>query len=297
MNFLDGLRKQNIFNQDKPFGMPDTDSGNLGEMIRQMGPLASSLKDDDLRRRKELMQFEHSLRNRGRGPMQQPQGVGGMRGGPRQVIGPGAMGPSTMQQRFARDEERGQQEEFKREQSGLDRSSRLEETMAEGKMRSEADMARLTAELNARREIGGADRESRERVSQNELAARIRESQTARDARSAETQAEIASRERIAGMPARTNPNQSPSQQGNQFENRVQQLAIENPAAFALLTKDANGQFTFKPGSDPKQMDWVRNYITGAAKPGQTMKPEPVHGKTITQRNKRTGETRQVPVK
>jgi len=296
MDFLPALRDTGILRK-KPFGMPDTSGGNMGELFRQIGPIASSMEDDEVRRRKDLMQFEHSLRSRGRGQQSQaPQGVGGVRGGPRTVIGPGALGPSAGQQMFRQDAVNKEGQEFKAGQAGLDRNARLTETMEEGKLRSESDMARLMQEINARKEIGAEDRGSRERVAQNELAARIRESQTARDARAAETQAEISSRERIAGMPARPTT-QNASQQGNQFENRVQQLAIENPAAFAILTKDANGQFTFKPGSDPKQQDWVRNYMAGKSKPGEGMKPEPVHGKTITQRNKKTGETRQVPVK
>jgi hypothetical protein len=84
-------------------------------------------------------------------------------------------------------------------------------------------------------------------------------------------------------MPARaTEP--SATQQGNAMENRFQQLAIDNPAAAAILTKDPDtNQIIFKPGSDPKQMEFVRNYLR--QQQGSTQQ------KTITQKNSK-GQTR-----
>ena len=168
---------------------------------------------------------------------------------------------------------------------GQEREGKLAQVMQEGRMREEGDTSRLMAELNARREMGTEERGSRERISQNELASRVAAAEAERAGRATEGGLDRASRERIASMPARQQVT-SPSQQGNQFENRLQQLAIDVPGAAKVLTKDPDtGRMIFKPGTTPEQMEFVKNYLSqrGIKKPDQKPNP-PV--KPMTSRDK-----------
>ena len=59
---FDFLTTASRFN-NRPIGMPDIDSGSISELFRQIVPMVASMKNDDLTRQKELMQFQHSLAN------------------------------------------------------------------------------------------------------------------------------------------------------------------------------------------------------------------------------------------
>jgi len=291
MAFLESLRATNVFPRrpatDRPFGMPDIDSGNVAELFRQIGPLANSMNDENMRRDKEMMEFEHTLKQPRPAPMSMTQRAYGGGQAPMQGSIAGPSSPignfSPMQRMFQARDQQEKEDKFKASQFANERAGKLQQAMAEGSMRNTGEMERLVQEINARKELGTAEMGSRERIAENQLKAKTGETTADRDARVAGSAADRASREKIAGMPARaTEP--SATQQGNAMENRFQQLAIDNPAAAAILTKDPDtNQIIFKPGSDPKQMEFVRNYLR--QQQGSTQQ------KTITQKNSK-GQTR-----
>lgn len=276
MDFLPALRDTGIFNKKRPMGMPDIDNGGLGDMLRELGPLASSMEDDDLRRKKDLLAFEASLRNPG---PQQPSMMNRMMNRPvANTMSPVSVGnaaaPQTSMQRQlqARDDQE-RSNKFKQDMFGQETAGKLTQAMEEGKLRNAGQMEQIMAEMNARKEMGAEERGSRERISQNELAARVNENATERASRASEGAADRTSRENIAKMPARVIA-PSATQQGNAMDNRLQQLVIDNPAAAAILTKDQDtGHIIFKPGSDPKQQEFVRNYLKQGQQQTSTQQP------------------------
>lgn len=277
--------------------MPDIDSGNLGELLRQIGPLASSMEDEDLRRKKDLLQFEHSLRNPpgpGLSISERAHGIttpGGKFQSPNPPAAPAQGGFSPMQRMFQERDEQERKQKFGAEQSGLDRANKLATVMEEAKLRDTGETARLGQTLSARKEEGAAERGSREKISQNELAARsaleqsrLGESAADRAARASMNQADIISREKIAQLPSRTAPDPQ-----DQFAAQVQNFKIQNPDLADKIVFDETSK-SWKlntQGMTPEQLASIQNKLGGRGN-----KP-----KMITQRNKKTGETRQVPVK
>lgn len=155
-----GLRAANVF---RPIGMPDIDNSSIAELLSSVIPAVNSMKNDDLFRQKELMQFQHSLAN------QRP---------PEMVLptrGPNAIKkqhivnyapPTQMQQKFAREDAEQRDQKFRMGQLQAQQEGALNNALATGRQRSEADMQRLTTELNARKEESAAERASREKIAE-----------------------------------------------------------------------------------------------------------------------------------
>jgi len=59
-NFYDDMRTSSRFS--RPFGMPEMDDSSLGDILRQVSPVVSSMKRDDMLRQQQMMEFENSLR-------------------------------------------------------------------------------------------------------------------------------------------------------------------------------------------------------------------------------------------
>lgn len=62
---FDDMRASSRFS--RPFGMPEMDDDSLHDILRQISPVVSSMKNDDLFRQKQLMEFENSLRRQNMG--------------------------------------------------------------------------------------------------------------------------------------------------------------------------------------------------------------------------------------
>lgn len=169
------LRAANVF-RNRPFGMPDIDNSSVAQMLSQIVPLVSNLKDDDLLRQKELMQFEQSLANQR--PTAAPIPTRGPNAIKKQHIVQYAP-PTSMQQQFAREEAEARDQKFRMGALQAQQSGALNNALATGAQRSAADMARLAAEINARKEEGAADRTSREAIAKTgrETAAEERKAQ------------------------------------------------------------------------------------------------------------------------
>lgn len=163
--FLDMLRQRNVFGPpgrpNNAFGMPDIDDGNVAAMFRQVVPLARSLKDDDARRQREMMEFQSSLARREQANQPQVRPVAPSK--PNVVFG-GTHPLTSMQQRF-RDEDDAKTEQKNRlAQIGATQTGALNNALATGRQRDDADMARTVAEINGRAGVAKDNRASVERA-------------------------------------------------------------------------------------------------------------------------------------
>jgi hypothetical protein len=278
-DFLPALRATGAFTgRTKPFGMPDIDSGNLGSLLRQISPVARRMNELSGRRRGDMQQFQQSVSQAHptkdnlyyRGSAIRSGALGSRDGG--------SAPPTGTQQRMWKQDD----DKFDAKNRQLEQQNRIVAAMDEAKMRNEGETSRLMQELNARRGMNQEDNATRMAVSQNELAARAGETAAERAFRISEGKADRASRERVAGMPARAQPTPQ-SQMDDMLNNRVQQLRLQNPQAAALLVQDPETkQYGFAEGATPEQQKFIRDYLQGAKpkpKPGQGMAPAPVHGK------------------
>lgn len=159
-DFLQMLRQKNIFprGEDEPLGMPKFDRS---DPFHEAFALSEEAKGQDLRRRKELMQFQANLQRRGEmNPV-----VARQLAQPKKnyVLGPGsgtgALKPSTVE---------------------ADNAARDAKA---------ADMNREFAAVNAQREELAARRQSSEKIAADKLAAASVENKTAREFKSDEAKA------------------------------------------------------------------------------------------------------------
>lgn len=184
--FLASLRAANLFGRPRPLGMPDTDEESIAQMMGTAMARANEMKNQDLRRQKELMEFQRSLQMRG-----QPLPAGAPTGmvPPKKNIVYGGVEPlNSTQREFAidRGEERAQRARLGL--LGAQQAGALNNSLSIGKQRSEADMQRLTTEINARKEEGAAGRASAERIAESRNKAAMEQRQfTARENEKART--------------------------------------------------------------------------------------------------------------
>lgn len=69
MGRFDAMRASSRFNS-RPFGMPEMDDSSLRGIMNDIEPLVNSMKNDDMFRQRQMMEFENSLRQSNRPPVQ-----------------------------------------------------------------------------------------------------------------------------------------------------------------------------------------------------------------------------------
>lgn len=176
-----------MLNGRRSFGMPDISSSSVNDMFQTAG-LATSLKNDDLHRQKELLRFKKSLEDQVSAQEQMEMA--------KQAInrGPGATNPrkhitvyappTQMQRQFREEEEDARNNKFRIAQYQAQNEGRLNTALATGRLRNEG--LGLTAQAAAER--AEADRTSRESVASGNRDAANKRAEEAR--RSAEKIAE-----------------------------------------------------------------------------------------------------------
>lgn len=283
--YLAMLRAKNLFTpSDKSFGMPAIDSSSVAQMLSNAHQTATSLKNDDMFRQKQLMEFEHSLRNRI--PNQAASNADITRG-------PNAIKrnitqfapPTQMQQQFRQDDLQGKQRTHQTGLQNSENTARLNQAITENRMRSEAEMAQLGAQINARREEGGAERTSRENIAAREAAARTAELEARRLESGADRQyrredatadraarsADVATRgaQEMAQIAARPESAALKIAEQNQ---RVQDFMIQNPGLENNIKFDPNSktwQVNYQ-GMDPIMREKVKSLAGGSRPAGPT---------------------------
>ncbi len=266
-DFLPMLRMRNIFKEnpgsDRPFGMPDIDNGNIASMFRSVGPLADSMNQDDIRRKRSMMEFEQSLRGgpnllAGRVPVRdvnQKKNVvyGGTEGfSPTQKIFQGERADERKQ--ASEMEQVAQEFERRKELQGMDANSRLaleRERAATGSAENERASSRRMTEQAAQERLRNEGDIARERARGTE--ARLTQS---------------------AKPPIATKP-PTAKEQNETYLGRIQQLKIQDPALGALLVKDPNTeQWTISKGNE-NQKRRIKQYLTTGGFQGDIVEPVP----------------------
>ena len=285
MAFLPALRSTGIFNGSRPFGMPDIDSGgSLAEMVNQTVPVVEDMRDKEMRRKKELMKFEASLRN----PAPNRSGLSTViQPGPA-PMGPAIGGMSPMQQYFRKLDENQKENARQDRLIAEERAGKLNQSMQEATMRDSAAMARLTTELNARKSEGAEERALRRDLSKEELAARMAERTGDQTFRAGESEKDRLARSRdvaTRGQQEMEQINARPRPLDEQFNQRVQDFKIANPNLADRVTYDETSK-SWKlntQGLDPKDLAHIQSQLRGQQPTGQGV---------ITQRNKKSNEIR-----
>lgn len=308
MPFLQSLRMANIFPrkpaEDRPFGMPDIDSGNIGELLRQIGPLADTMNRDQMRtsgRSSGLDSIASGMRQRPSGLDLSGQGIAANVGARGSVFNPnintrlgGDVGPTPVQRGFlAQDAAQKAGEQHKEDMDinfmrGVDEAKAREQHQLE---LADKDVAAKTSlfnrELAGRKEMADVqfghskELEGQRQKSAADIAA----------ANVASRRGDVIARETTRGEQARLTQKEKPvsmlpSQQDNDFQNKVQKMMIDNPNVAPFIEKDDKGMIRISDRATPEQAEWIKNHLGSAGS-------KPSEGKVIRQRNKTTGEIRE----
>lgn len=294
-DFLPMLRQTNVLPrnraQDRPFGMPEIDSGGIGTMMREVLPTTSVLADDDLRRKKDLLQFEASLDSdrgsyRGGGPsrgrginpramqMRRPQTVGGDYQMPKNVVaGEGAAGMSPIQKMWRAEEVNKQKQGFEREQLGSELTGRYRQAMDTQGLQNQGWMDRENLSNQGRlqqEQLSGDMRSDLEKYKAQQAAAaaktghqyKLTEDERREQAR---TKGDIAVN--VAKGPT-AGQTLNPKEQNEAIDLRTRQLRIKYPQ-LAEAVQNVDGVITIDDSrfSDPRQGPWLRAFLLGENPP------------------------------
>jgi hypothetical protein len=242
---------------NRPFGMPEIDTQSAHQLFSDLAPLVNSMKNDDLFRQKQLMEFEESLRRRS-----QPQEMVLPTRGPNAVKKQHIVNyapPTAMQQKFAQEEAEARDNKFRVGQINAQQQGRLQEALASGAQRNEGEMARLTAELNARASEGKATRTSEEKIAADKLAAESAEKKTDREYRSKEAQD---ARNDKGWIPTTiddpNNPGQKITARMNAATGEVEPLTIKGKGVTGAQKLGAPGTKAIAGQPAPDQMAGIR---------------------------------------
>lgn len=300
-DYLPMLRMTNVFPrnraQDRPFGMPEIDSVGLGTLLREVGPVASSIKDDDLRRQKDLMQFEFNLKGRnpsgGRGintrPMQMEQaGVGGTRGEARPknvVAGAGATGMSPIQKMWRAEEEDNKNRDFRRGMQDSEIAGRYRQAMDERALQEQAHGQRTEREIAGRQQNTLLEGDMRSQLEREKAQFQSLQDKVNHGYRLTEQEKRIylETKGRIAqeaAKPPAASTVLSPKEQQDAMVTQFQRLRIQHPGLAEGITWE-EGQppkIDWKRYS-PQQAQFVREWLTGRPSAGgvppQSNQPQP----------------------
>lgn len=176
-DFLPMLRAANIFprdrKKDRPFGMVDVDSGNVSSMLHKAGGYVNRMKNEDLRRQKDLLRFQHGLTPRAQQAISAPASK------PNVIIRDGGFSP--MQEKWNEEGRLAKANDIRFKESALARTESLNQALTLGKQRSEADMAQTAAEINGREIVAKMNKEMAAKAADD---ARTDKERTDREARS-----------------------------------------------------------------------------------------------------------------
>lgn len=163
--YLEMLRAKKLFGppggSDRPLGMPEIDDGNVAAMFRSVVPLAESLKTSDMQRAKEMMEFEASLKRR-----MQPQPGPVMPPPKKNVVYGGTHPLTSMQKEFQADRQDATKTKTRMAELAATQSGALNNALATGRQRSQADMAKTTAELASAERVATTNREAQIKAQQ-----------------------------------------------------------------------------------------------------------------------------------
>lgn len=295
MAFLQDLRLANIFPRnpakDRPFGMPEIDEGNVGELFRQVGPLADTINRDRMYQQGQLANIAQNMRMAPRpsGLNLSGQGIA-QAPGRHSVFDPNAnvrlggdMGPTPAQQMFLRQDAQEQNIQRQKEASDTAYGRAIDENKAQELHQERMQDKRINEQNSlfnrdfaAKKEMAdiafGHNKELM--TGRNEFATKL-EAQ-----REAARRADIIAREKARGEQARLTQSEKPptaASEKTDMSNRLQQIALSNPEAAKLIVKDeGSGLFRFADDISNEQMEWFRKQLAGGNK---------TVGKVMRQRN------------
>jgi len=250
------------------------------------------MDENDLRRKKDLMQFEFDLRNQGQNrnqpSMMDRMSAANTIGSQAGRYGQGAVqvqaGPTPMQKMFQDRDAREREQKFRDSQSQQELSGKYKQAMDTQKIQDEASMQRMAAEIAGRKDITGMETGSRERVAADTRKYGSEEAGRASERRIAEERAQAIARgeqDRLtqANKPV---PPVAAKDLDEAQASRIQQMMLNNPQLGRYVTKNENGMFEISRNAPPEAIAAIKQQLTPQA-PSQGV---------ITQKNKKTGQTR-----
>lgn len=248
--YLDMLRAKNIFGNPRggsPLGMPDIDDGNVAAMFRSVVPLASSLKKDDMKRAKEMMEFEASLRRR-----QQPQ-PGPVMPQKKNVVYGGIHPPTTLQRQFREDDVAADTQKNRLATLGATQTGALNNALITGKQRDDADMARTAAEINGRSQVAQMNKEMAAKAADD--ARKDKDTEAAR--------ARLEKGQPLA-MDDPNNPGQKVMRRFNPATNTMETIKVDSGGQAGRTTRMGIDKTDANPGQDPVKLAAVRKSAQSA---------------------------------
>lgn len=253
-----------------PFGMPEIDDGRVGPMMNQAMDFSRNINDDNMRRDKEMMNFQFNLKNKR--PTQQSIPIKTMSDYPPTHANVVQAPQTPMQKMFsARSEDaRG------REEQQADLSTKFSQAM---EMQKNKQMGDIDLE-NVRTAGDTAQIAQRGGIDKDIAGIRAKHDMELNSARNAQERAAIMLRhqgemqqEGERGRQNRMTQSEKPitgaaataKDQTEAFAGQVQRLAIDAPNLAKLVTIDAEagGQFRISQYATPEQQAAIRNYMTG----------------------------------
>lgn len=241
------LRAANIFprnrGEDRPFGMVDVGSGNINELMQQVGGFANSMKDKDAQRMREMMVFEKGLnRPMPQHQIQRPQNV---------VMGRQA-GPS-MQERFQEEERVGKENAYKSREALLGRQGALENALAVDKQGNAADMARTMAEIGGRETVAKMNKEMTVKAADDARADKATEAARARVEKGP-----------LVNVADPDDPSKTISVRHNPATNKYERVKIDEDQAGTGYKQGTLPKPVANPGQDPTKLAAIRESAQSA---------------------------------
>lgn len=288
MPFLPSLRMSGIFDRSssggRPFGQPNTGEDiDLGSLMRLIGPTSESLKNDDMRRQQEMMQFEKSLNSR---PRPAPLATNNLVKTKKNVVLGPQGGFGALQSRFQKQADVEDQQEFSSGERALDRGG----AMDLAKLRESGEMERIGRDLAGRKDLSMLEGDlrlnlERERTkSANEAAALEHTRNLERDRQRAVEERETNRVKPVTGAAA-TMKDQNLALQG-----KIQELSMRNPALGNMIVEDPNtGRLSLRGGT-PADHEQIRNFLFSSPTKTAPAAPKENPVREIQRRNKSTGE-------
>lgn len=249
--YLDMLRSRNVFKGPRPLGMPDVDSGNVAAMFRSVVPLARSLKDDDARRQREMMEFESSLQRRNQAQQQsQPTAIPTL---PKRVVYGGTHPLTSMQKQFREDDLEKTDQKNRIAQIGATQAGALNNALTTGRQRDDADMARTVAEINSREKVAQSNKEMTARAADD--ARKDKDTEAAR--------ARLEKGQPLA-MDDPNNPGQKIMRRFNPATNTMETIKVDSGGQAGRTSRMGIDKPEVNPGQDPVKLAAVRKSAQSA---------------------------------
>lgn len=226
--------------------MPDVDDGGVNEMLRRIIPMTSSLKNDDMRREKDMMEFQASLQRRNQ-PQASPAAP--MK---KNIVYGGIHPPTQMQQQFRQDDVAARSQRDRMATLGATQAGALNNALITGKQTDDADMAQKVAEINGRSDVARSNRLSVERA--------------ADDARTDKAKTDEIARTQKGPLVNVAHPRtgQMESRQYNPVTRKYEGIKIDDDQAGTGYKQGTIPKAEVNPGQDPAKLAAVRKSAQSA---------------------------------